>query len=96
VRGLARAVGGLLQTGVDVPRRLGELAAGRHDDVSASRVGSVDCTGNDHHARRQYDAAGHDSAEQHAPGWNEPDPAAAGFEHAAEIRRLSIGATSVA
>ena len=28
MRGLARAVGGLLQTGVDFPRRLGELAAG--------------------------------------------------------------------
>ena len=84
MRGLARTVGGLLQTGVDFPRRLGEFAPGRHDDGAASR-GSVACTGNDRHAaRRQLFTLGyrrsasgqHDAPELHS---------AAGFEHAAQV-----------
>jgi len=85
VRGFARTVGGcLLQTGVDFPRRLGELAPGRHDDGAASR-GSVDCTGNDRYAaRRQLFALGcRGSApgQHHAPELD----SAAGFEHAAQV-----------
>ena len=69
MRGLARAVGGLLQTGVDLSRRLGELCAGRHDDL-ATGVGSVDCTGND---RRAW-GCHHDAPEQLDPGQPGHDP----------------------
>ena len=85
MRGLARTVGGcLLQTGVDFPRRLGELAPGRHDDGAASR-GSVDCTGNDRYAAgRQLFTLGYRgsaSGQHHAPELD----SAAGFEHAAQV-----------
>ena len=63
MRGFARAVGGLLQTGVDLSRRLGKLCAGRHDDLAASGLGSVDCTGNDRSAWGH-----HDAPEQFYPG----------------------------
>ena len=70
MRGLACAVGGLLQTGVDFPRRLVEFAPGRHDDGAASGLRSVDCTGIDRYATGGQH---HDSSEQHQPGRRKPE-----------------------
>jgi hypothetical protein len=82
VRGLARAVVGLLQTGVDFARWLGQLTARRYDDGGASRDGPVDGARNDHHhaARGQLLAA--ESERRH-----ELDATAGGLEHTAEIAR---------
>ena len=48
MRGLARAVVGLLQTGVDFTCRLGQLTASRYVNGTASG-GSVDLARNNHH-----------------------------------------------
>ena len=48
MRGLARALVGLLQTGVDFTCRRGQLTACRYVDGTASR-GSVDLARNNHH-----------------------------------------------
>jgi hypothetical protein len=58
VRGLARALVGLLQTGVDFASRLGQLTARRYVDGTASS-GSVDLARNYHHhaARGWLDTA---------------------------------------
>jgi len=58
VRGLARAVVGLLQTGVDFTFRRGELAAGRYLGPGAFLDGSVDVAWDDHH----HAACGHHAA----------------------------------
>jgi hypothetical protein len=49
VRGRHRAHVGLLQTGVDLARRLGKLAPRRHIDVGAFIDRSVDLAGHDYH-----------------------------------------------
>ena len=48
MRGLARAVVGLFQTGVDLACRLGQLTASRYVNGTASG-GSVDLARNNHH-----------------------------------------------
>jgi hypothetical protein len=82
VRGLARAVVGLLQTGVDFTWRLGQLTARRYVDDGAAR-GYVGCARNDHHhaAVGQLDAA--------PQRLHELDATAGGYEHAAEISAVS-------
>jgi hypothetical protein len=49
VRGLARALVGLLQTGVDVTCRLGQLSARRHYGGPSSGDRSFGSARNDHH-----------------------------------------------
>jgi hypothetical protein len=64
VRERARSHGGLLQTGVDIACRLGQLASCRHFDVGAVLNGSIDRAGLDDH----YSALGpDDSASEHEP-----------------------------
>ena len=79
MRGLARALVGLLQTGVDFTCRLGQLTARRHDGGPSSRDGSIDVARNDHHdaAFGQFDSA--------AKRRHELDATPGGLEHAAEI-----------
>jgi hypothetical protein len=83
VRGLARALVGLLQTGVDFAGWLGQLTARRYVDGTASCDGSVDVAGNDYH----HAALGRlDTAEPER--LHELD-ATAGLEYAAEISAVS-------
>ena len=85
MRGLARALVGLLQTGVDFAGRLGQLTARRYVDGAASCDGSVDVAGNDYH----HAALGQlDTAEQ-PERLHELDATAGGLEHAAEISAVS-------
>lgn len=82
MRGLARALVGLLQTGVDFTCRRGQLTACRYVDGTASR-GSVDLARNNHHhaALGQHDAA--------AQRRHELDTASGGDEPAAQISAAS-------
>ena len=86
MRGLARAVVGLLQTGVDFTCRLGQLTPRRYGN-GAARDRSVDVARNDHHhaALRRLRPA--------AERRHELDTAAGGFDYAAEISAVfnSIG-----
>ena len=87
MRGLARALVGLLQTGVDFTCRLGQLTARRHDGGAASCDGSVDVARNDYH---------HAALGQLCPAAerrHELDATAGGFQYAAEISAVfnSIG-----
>ena len=86
MRGLARAVVGLLQTGVDFPCRLGQLTPRRYGN-GAARDRSVDVARDDHH---------HAALGQLCPAAerrHELDATAGGFEYAAEISAVfnSIG-----
>ena len=78
MRGLARALVGLLQTGVDFTCRLSQLTARRHDGGAPTRR-SVSGARNDHHhaALGQLDSA--------AERRHELDATAGGLEYAAEI-----------
>ena len=78
MRGLARALVGLLQTGVDFTCRRGQLTACRYVDGTASR-GSVDLARNNHHhaALGQHDAAAERRYELYAT--------AGGYDPAAQI-----------
>jgi hypothetical protein len=82
VRGLARAVVGLLQTGVDFTCGLGRFTAHRYDGGPASG-GSVGVARNDHH----HAALGqlHPAAKRR----HELDTTAGGLEYTAEISGLS-------
>ena len=86
MRGLARALVGLLQTGVDFTCRLGQLTPRRYGN-GAARGRSVSGARNDHHhaARRQLCPA--------AERRHELDATAGGFQYAAEISAVfnSIG-----
>jgi hypothetical protein len=86
VRGLARAVVGLLQTGVDFTCRLGQLTPRRYGNAAA-RDRSVDVARNDHH----HAALGqlYPAAERR----HELDATAGGLQYAAEISAVfnSIG-----
>ena len=77
MRGLARALVGLLQTGVDFTWRLGQLTACRYVNGTASR-GSVDLARNNHHhaAFGQLDTA---------PERRHELDATAGSERAAQV-----------
>jgi hypothetical protein len=86
VRGLARALVGLLQTGVDFTGRLGQLTPRRYGN-GAARDRSIGVARNDHH---------HAALGQRCPAakWrHELDATAGGFEYAAEISAVfnSIG-----
>ena len=87
MRGLARAVVGLLQTGVDFTCRLGQLTPRRYVNGAAARDRSVGVARNDHHhaARGQFRPA--------AERRHELDATAGGFHYAAEISAVfkSIG-----
>jgi hypothetical protein len=82
VRGLARALVGLLQTGVDFTCRRGQLTACRYVDGTASR-GSVDLARNNHHHATlgQHDAA--------AERFHELYATAGGYEPSAQISAVS-------
>jgi len=80
VRGLARAVVGLLQTGVDFARGLGQLTPRRHVDDGAFLHGPVERAGHHDH----YAALGSDASSE-----SELDPAG-GFDYAAEIGVLRL------
>ena len=88
MRGLARALVGLLQTGIDFTCRCGQLTACRYVDGTASR-GSVDLARNNHHHATlgQLDTA--------AERRHELYTAAGGYKRSAQIRaapRLDSGA----
>ncbi len=95
MRGLARALVGLLQTGVDFTCRLCQLTTRRHDGGPSSRDGpvSVSVARNDHHdaALGQLDSAAEWRHELDATAeWrHELDATAGGLEHAAEISAFS-------
>ena len=85
MRGLARALVGLLQTGVDFAGRLGQLTATRRYVDGASCDGSVDVARNDYH----HATLGRlDPAEQ-PERLHELDTTAGGLEYTAEITILS-------
>jgi hypothetical protein len=55
---LARSIVGLLQTGIDFPRGLGQLTPRRHVDDGAFLHGPVERAGHhDHHAARGSDVS---------------------------------------
>lgn len=83
MRGLARAVVGLLQTGIDFTWRLGKLAAAREFSAGARLFGSVDVARDDHH----HAASGFDAA----AGKQQPDrnATADGHHSAAQSAQVS-------
>ena len=82
MRERARTDGGLLQTGVDIACRLGQLAARRHFDVGATPCFDR----HDAACRHEHDpACGYDDAERH-------DAASAAGQHVTtEVRALHEG-----
>ena len=84
MRGLARAVVGLLQTGVDFAWRRGQFTARRYVDC-ASCDGSVDVAGNDYH----HATLGRRDTAAEPERLHELDATAGGLEHAAEISSVA-------